>query len=245
MDCLEFRRRLTADPNARDPDFLAHRDGCRAGCPESWWRAQRAERRLERVLQSIDAPPDLAERVLLAQATALRARARHRWQAGLALAASLLVALIVAGYAWNLRSTGNGGALAGMAIAHVRSEAWSLTMSKPLGDASLQPVFAGRGVTLRGTPIHAVFAADCQVGPYKAVHLVLRENGEPVTALYLVDHRIAEARDFVRAGWRGREMPMGNGTLVLLGSGTNGFAAAEHAVADAILGPAGQAVAEL
>lgn len=245
MDCLEFRRRLAADPNARDPEFLAHRDECHIGCAESWWRAQRAERRLKRALQSIEAPADLAERVLLAQATTSRSRARHRWQAGLALAASLLVALIVAGYAGNLRSTGNGGALAGMAIAHVRSEAWSLTMTKPLGDQSLQPVFAGRGVALRSTPVHAVFAADCRVGPYKAVHLVLRENGEPVTALYLVDHRIAEARDFVRAGWHGREMPMGDGTLVLLGSGTSGFVAAEHAIAAAILGPAEQAVAEL
>jgi hypothetical protein len=245
MDCLEFRRRLAADPNARDPEFLAHRDECRAGCAESWWHAQRADRRLARALQSIEAPPDLAERVLLAQATALRAHARRRWQAGLALAASLLVALIVAGYAWNLRADSNGGALAGMAIAHVRGEAWSLTMTKPLGNPSLQPVFAGRGVTLRSTPVHAVFAADCRVGPYKAVHLVLRENGAPVTALYLVDHRIAEARDFVRAGWHGREVPMGDGTLVLLGTGTDGFAAAEHAIADAILGPAEQAVAAL
>lgn len=236
MDCLEFRRRLAADPNARDPEFLAHRDGCHAGCTESWLRAQRFERRLLTALQAVEAPPDLAERVLLAQATTLRPRARHRWRAGLALAASLLVALVVAGYAWNLRTTASGVALADMAIAHVRSEAWSLTMTRPLDDQALQPVFTGRGLTLRDAPTHAVFAADCRVGPYRAVHLVLRENGKPVTVLYVVDHRVAEAQDFVRSGWHGREVPMGNGTLVLLGTGSEGFAAAERALVDAVLG---------
>lgn len=235
MECLEFRRRLAAEPGSRDPEFLAHRDGCHAGCTESWWRAQRFERQLRNVVQSIDAPGDLGERVLLTQATSLRGRARHRWQIGLALAASLLAALVVAGYAWNLR-TADGGPLAGMAIAHVRSEAYSLTMTQPIDAARIRPVFTKRGVVLRDVPAHAVFAADCRVGPYRAVHLVLRENGNPVTALYVVGHRVADARDFSRAGWHGREVPIGNGTLVLLGHGNAGFAAAERALAGAVLG---------
>lgn len=235
MDCLEFRRRLAAEPGARDTEFLAHRDHCHAGCTESWWRAQRFERQLRGVLQSTEPRPDLAERVLLAQATSLRGRARHRWQTGLALAASLLVAFIVAGYAWSFRPA-DGGPLAGMAIAHVRSEAFSLTMTRPIDARQMRPVFAKRGVTLRSVPDHAVFAADCRVGPYRAVHLVLRENGNPVTALYVVGHRIADARDFSRAGWQGREVPIGDGTLVLLGNGSAGFAAAERAMADAVLG---------
>ncbi|MGH8126587.1 MAG: DUF3379 family protein [Rhodanobacteraceae bacterium] len=238
MDCLDFRRRLGSEPQTRDSEFLAHRDACRTGCAESWRRAQRFERRITDALQSVEAPPDLVERVLLAQATARRARVRRRSQIGWAVAASLLVAFIVAGYAWYLRANANGGALAGMAIAHVRSEAYSLTMSHKLGDRKLQSVFADRGLTMRGAPTRAVFAQDCRVGPYKAVHLVLREGGESVTALYVVGHRIAQAQDFHRSGWRGRELPMGAGTLVLLGNDTDGFAAAERAVAAAVLGSA-------
>jgi hypothetical protein len=242
VDCLEFRRRLAADPHTRDPDFLAHRDSCRAGCTESWWRAQRFERRVLDTLQSVGTPPDLAERVLLTQATTQRTRIRRRWQIGLALAASLLAALVVAGYAWNLGTASNANSLATLAIAHVRSEAYSLTMTRPIDSRKLQPVFAGRGLTLRGKPVHAVFAADCQVGPYKALHLVLRENGNPVTALYLIDHRVAAVQDFNRSGWRGREVPMGSGTLVLLGNDTEGFADAERTFADAVLGTAQHAL---
>ena len=236
MDCLEFRRRLAADPSTRDAEFLAHRDHCHTGCTESWWRAQRFERQLRGVLQSVEPRPDLPGRVLLTQATSLRARTRRRWQIGLAIAASLLLALVVAGYAWNPRAGFDGGPLAGMAIAHVRSEAFALTMTRPVDATQMRPVFAKRGVTLRNAPAHAVFAADCRVGPYRAVHLVLRENGSPITALYVVGHRIADARDFSRAGWHGREVPIGNGTLVLLGNGSAGFAAAERAMADAVLG---------
>jgi len=54
--------------------------------------------------------------------------------------------------------------------------------------------------------------------------------------LYVVGHRIADARDFSRAGWHGREVPIGNGTLVLLGNGSAGFAAAERAVTAAVVG---------
>jgi hypothetical protein len=241
MECLEFRRRLAAEPGSRDPEFLAHRDGCHAGCTESWWRAQRFERQLRNVLQGIDAPGDLGERIVLAQATSLRGRARHRWQIGLALAASLLVALVVAGYAWNLNPA-DGGPLAGMALAHVRSEAYALTMTRPIDATQMRPEFAKRGVALRDAPDHAVFAADCRVGPYRAVHLVLRENGSPVTALYVVGHRIADARDFSRDGWQGREVPIGNGTLVLLGNGSAGFAAAERALMEAVLEPAQRAL---
>lgn len=236
MDCLEFRRHLGSEPQSRDPEFLAHRDACRAGCAESWRRAQQFERRVVDALQSLEAPPDLVERVLLTHATSRRARVRRRWQIGSAVAAGLLVALVVAGYAWTLRGDANGGALAGMAIAHVRSEAYSLTMNRTVDDRKLQTVFAGRGLTMRGAPAHAVFAQDCRVGPYKAVHLVLREGGESVTALYVVGHRVAQAQDFHRSGWRGRELPMAGGTLVLLGNDTRGFAAAERAVAIAVLG---------
>lgn len=238
MDCLEFRRRLAADPQFGDSEFLAHRDNCRSGCAERWWRAQRAERRLLNVLQSVEAPPDLADRILLMQATTSRGdeRARRQRRIGLALAASLLLASIALGAAWKVRGTGD--ALPDMAIADILGdEVYSLTLTAPIDTQTMHAVFAGRGLPMRDMPGHAVYASDCMVGPYRAVHLVLREHGKPVTAMYVVGHRVTAARDFEKSHWRGREVPMGDGTLVLLGFGTEGFADAERAVAKAVLGP--------
>lgn len=243
MDCLEFRRILAADPHRSDRAFLAHRDACPSGCADRWWRAQRAERRLLGVLQSVEVPPDLQGRILLAQATASRGevRARRRWRIGLAVAASLLLAAVALGCAWKLG--GAGDALPNMAIADILGdEVYSLTLTVPLDDHALHAAFAGRGVAMRGIPRHAVYASDCMVGPYRAVHLVLREHGKPVTAMYLVGHRVARARDFQKSHWRGRELPMGDGTLVLLGFGTRGFAEAERAMAEVVLGPAPRGV---
>lgn len=242
MDCLEFRRRLAGEPRSRAPAFLAHRDSCHAGCTEAWWRAQRLERRLDNVL-SVEAPPNLAERVLLAHSTRARTRTRRRWQGGLAMAASLLLALGVGTFIWNPRPAADP--LPAMAIAHLPGEAMALTRTQPLTDAALRDGFAGRGVSLRGMPTGAVYVHDCEVGPYRVLHLVFREGAEPVIALYFVDHPGAGARDFHHGGWQGRELPLGHGTLLLLGADARGFAAVERSVREAVQGVPQQAVGEI
>ncbi len=242
MDCLEFRRRLAGEPRSRERAFLAHRDSCHAGCTEAWWRAQRLERRIDNAL-SVDTPDNLAERILLAHSTRSRARIRRRWQGGLALVASLLLALSIGTLAWNPRATADP--LPAMAVAHLPGEAFALARTQPVSDSALRSGFAARGVALRGMPQNAVYVHDCEVGPYRTVHLVFRAGDEPVTALYFVDHTISRARDFHRAGWQGREMPLGHGTLLLLGADARGFTDVERALRDALQGPAQQAIGEL
>ncbi|MEO6968045.1 MAG: DUF3379 family protein [Rhodanobacteraceae bacterium] len=241
MDCLEFRRRLAGEPRSREQAFLAHRDSCHAGCTEAWWRAQRLERRIDNAL-IVEAPPHLAERILLAHFTSMRTRVRRRWQ-GFAIAASLLVALGFSAFAFDRRASADP--LPAMGVAHLAGEAGALALTQPLGESALRRGFAGRGVALQAMPDDAVYINDCVVGPYRVVHLVFREGAEPVTALYFVDRTVARARDFHRNGWQGSEMPFGNGTLMLLGADARGFTSVERAMDDAVQGPAQQALAEL
>ncbi|HXS72995.1 MAG TPA: DUF3379 family protein [Rhodanobacteraceae bacterium] len=242
MDCLEFRRRLAAEPRSREAMFFAHRDSCHAGCTEAWWRAQRLERRIEQAL-SIEVPAQLAERILLAQATRTRTRAQRRWQLGFALAASVLLAVGIATFGWNRSALADP--LPGMSVAHVHGEAFALARTQPVSDGELRRDFAARGVNLRAMPQGAVFARDCDVGPYRTVHLVFRINNEPVTALYFVDRDTARTRDFRHAGWQGRELPLDHGTLLLLGSDARGFSDVERTLRQALQGPAQQTLAEL
>lgn len=231
MDCLEFRRRLAAEPRIRDAGFVAHRDGCHAGCTEAWWRAQRLERRIDNAL-IIDAPAQLAECILLAQATRTRTRTQRFRRMGLALAASLLIAVGVGGFALN--NAAQADPLPKMSIAHLPIESFALARTQPFSDAALRDVFAHRGVTLQNIPHDVVYAHDCQVGPYRTVHLVFRVGDQPVTALYFVNRPLRHARDFHRDGWQGREVPMGSGTLLLLGADARGFAGVESALRDAL-----------
>src|SRR5581483_3109127 len=213
MDCLEFRRRLAAEPRARDADFMAHRDSCHAGCTEAWWRAQRLEKRIE-VAMTVEAPEQLAERVLLAHATRARASA-HRWRIGLALAASLVLATAVGIFGWN-RDAG-ADPLPAISVAHLHHEAFSLASIQPVSQADLRENFAARGLTLHAMPADAVFVRDCDLGPYRTVHMVFRIG----------------------------EVPMGKGTLLMLGADARGFAQVERSMGEALQGPPQQALGEL
>jgi len=241
MDCLEFRRRLAAEPRSRDATFVAHRDSCHAGCTEAWWRAQRLERRIEEAL-AMEPPAGLAERVLLAQTTRMRVRTRRR-QVGLALAASLLLAVGVGTFGWDRAAQADP--LPTMSVAHMRHEAFALALTQPVPNEELRRDFAARGVNLHAMPKDAVFVRDCDLGPYRTVHLVFRINNEPVTALYFVGRDIARVHDFRHAGWQGRELPLDHGTLLLLGADARGFAEVERTLRDALDAPVQQALGQM
>jgi len=212
MDCLEFRRRLGAEPHSRAAELLAHRDSCPA-CAAAWERAQAFERELHAAFE-VPVPEGLAERVLLAQATGERHRQTRRRQLAFALAASLLLALGLGGYGWKQM---DARSLPALAVAHMPDEIHSLDLVQPIGTPAIAAGFAVRGVSLRGpAPVDVTYVHDCPVGPYKTVHLVSRVGGTPVAVLYLPHKQVAKASDFQRDGWHGRIVPLQHGTLVML-----------------------------
>ena len=242
MDCLEFRRRLGTEPHARDPEGLAHRDGC-AACRAAWERAQAFEHALQGALD-VPVPEGLAERVLLAQATGERQHTVRRRRVAFALAASLLLALGVGGYGWLQM---DAHSLPALAVAHMPGEIHSLDLNQPISEVAIAAGFADRGVSLRGSaPADVTYVHDCPVGPYKTVHLVSRIDGTPVAVLYFPNAH-ASRKDFRRNGWRGREVPLANGTLVMLTDrgGPHPFDAIEQGWRAAIDGPAEQRLSSL
>lgn len=217
MDCLEFRRQLGAEPHLDSPELRAHRDRCPA-CAAAWTRAQQFERELAAAL-AVPVPEGLAERVLLAQATMERGRRRRRHTAWLAIAATVLLTVLGGGGLW---MHADAHSLPAMAVAHARAaeEAFSLHLTRPLTRQAVAAGFAGRGLALRGpVPAHTTYVHDCIVGPYRVVHLVTRADGEAVVVLYVPHHAIDSDREFHRGDWRGREVAMTGGTLVLLTRG--------------------------
>lgn len=212
MDCLEFRRRLGAEPRSHDAELLAHREAC-AACMTAWERAQRFEQALLGALE-VPVPEGLADRVLLAQATGVRQRATRHRRVALGLAASLLIALGGAGVFWR---QAQANALPALAVAHMPDEITSLQLTRPIGTTAVAAVFAHRHVALKGPlPADTTYVHACGVGPYHAVHLVSRHDDESVAVLYMPGKQTRTRRDFQRDGWSGREVPLQHGTLVML-----------------------------
>lgn len=242
MDCLEFRRLLGSDPHVGDRAAREHLQGC-PFCADAYARAQAFEARLSAAL-NVAVPDGLADRILLAQLTGERrrrsaSRARLGW---MALAAAASVALAVG--LWGRQAT--TAPLSQLVAEHVTGphERDALSRTAPLPQGEVRKAFADRGVELAAVPDGIAYVSECPVGDYRTVHMVMPRGGEPVSVVYVVRHRVPTAADFERDGLRGREVPIRDGTLVLLAKDAGSFAALERAWQAAIEGPPALALAE-
>ena len=209
MNCVEFRRQLAIDPQATAADFVQHRAEC-PRCAEAHARALTFEGGLARAL-NVAAPAQLAEAILLAQTTAARRRRTNLRRASIfAAAAALVLALGVVGMRAEAKP------LSVQAVEHLHSEEEVLALTAPVAAAEVTATFAKRGVTLKQVPDGISFVAPCPVGNHRSVHLVMPTADGPLTVIYVADQKIGAAADFERDGLRGRSLPLGNGTLILL-----------------------------
>jgi hypothetical protein len=235
MDCLELRRQLGTDPRLADPAARAHLETC-AGCRDAHTRAQAFDARIAQAL-AVGVPEGFADRVLLAQLTAERQRPggrrlRYGWIA-LAAAAALVVAIGL------VRREGVGKSLPDLVVAHVTGEErQALDLRAPLPSADVARAFADRGVTLASVPPDVSYVQKCPVGGFKTVHMVMPRDNEAVSVLYVTKYRAPGVTNFERQGLRGREVPIADGTLVMVAANTAPFDGLEHAWRDALQGPA-------
>ncbi len=245
MNCLDFRRRIGAEPRTRDERFMAHRDACAEGCAAFWQRAQRFEDDLDAAL-AVPVPDGLADRILLAQATAERRGQVGRRRAWMAMAASVLIAVTAGGMFWRHVDRAS---LPALAVAHMPVEMDSLAMTAPMSDAAVAAGFADRAAPLKGpAPAGVTYVHDCMVGPYPAVHVVTRMNDEPVVALYLPGTMSDADASFRRDGWEGRELALRGGTLVVMaqdGANRHAMDAVARAWRSAIEGPLPREVGQI
>ncbi|RYD16159.1 MAG: DUF3379 family protein [Lysobacteraceae bacterium] len=237
MDCVEFRRQLGVAPEALDGRARAHLADCTSGCIEAAAEARAFEARLGRTL-AVPVPPALAQRLEdLPAANPQTRRPRGRRTAWIAFAAAAALVLAFGLAQWRR----NAVPLADLVVAHVTSPderaAWSLR--EPVAAGEVEAAFADRGVRLAGTPPAGVaYVALCGIGSRPIVHMLMPEQGRPVSVLYLPRYAIAAPAAFRQEELNGRTVQVGDGTLVLLARGTQRFDAIEHAWRDAIEGPA-------
>jgi len=240
MDCLEFRRHLGADPRRETAEMNSHRLDC-SGCSEAQARALGFELQLRRAL-AVPAPAGLADRILLAQATAERRSSgvqRRRWGAGLAIAAGLVLA-VGTGVLWQARTA---EAFPNMMVDHLKHEPEAFASREALPADDVIQRFEKRGVRLVSSlPPGISYVSACPIGPYKSVHMVMPEQEGPVTVIYIADHRERQRDDFQRGVWQGRSVPMGQGTLVMVAQNGHMFDTLETSWRHSIEGDINSAV---
>ena len=215
MNCLEFRRQLSVDPQCGEVDFAHHAREC-ARCAEACERANGFESSLRQAL-AIAPPPQLAESILLAHATRQqRQRQQYRRGGMLALAAAVVLA-------FGIGMRVEARPLSTQAVEHLREEAEVLTSTKLVSPGEVQQAFAKRGLALHSIPDGISFVGCCPMERHLTVHMVMPGGNGPVTVIYVVDDHERAREDFQRDGWHGRSIPMGQGTLVLLAQDASQF----------------------
>lgn len=205
MDHTQYRSATMAGPHDPDPDLRAHRESC-AECRAFTEQLLRFEARLERALL-IDIP---TKPVVLPFAG--RAQGPRRW---MAMAASLLLALVVAAGVW---LTLPQRSLAAAVVAHMAGEpdAWQLT-DVPVPDADLNEVLKDSKLRLKPAAGVVSYASSCSFRGHKVPHLVVQTQSGPVTVMVLVHEAVRNPKQFDEQGYRGTIVPVpGHGSIAVL-----------------------------
>jgi hypothetical protein len=223
MDCNAYRRSMMADPRAADPRLREHRESCH-DCNLFTESLQRFESSLGRALH-VALPADTLPP--LAKATpALRVPNRGRW---LAMAASVLMAVVVAGVLW---VAGPGSSLAADVVTHMGGEPDAWSTRAPVLDSELEAVLRDSHLRLSDGAGPVSYAASCAFRGHHVPHLVIQTDAGPVTVMVLVHENVPKPVRFEESGYRGVIVPVaGHGSLAVLTRGSSTDMKAVEAIA--------------
>lgn len=236
MDCTYYRRALMVDPRDPDPALGEHRATCH-DCNLYTQRLLSFESRLERALGvSVPAQADsqataraelgtgapgpgqvIPLRRQSPRAAANFATYRKGW---LAMAASVLLALVVAGGLW---LSAPGPSLAADVVTHMAGEpqAWQRT-EVPVPTPELREVLRSSKLHLGAGPGVISYAASCEFRGHRVPHLVVQTESGPVTVMVLVHEHVPKTVQFDEQGYRGVIVPVaGHGSLAVLTRGAS------------------------
>lgn len=207
MNCLEFRRRVGADPSISDDEIEAHRREC-AACARHQDELRAMDALIGRAL-AVDAAR-MRKSGVAASPAGIR-RQRPRW---LALAASIVIGVSVGLALW---ISSPRPSLAREVIGHVAHEPESMTSATPIAPGALAGVLDPDGTKLRPGIGTVSFAARCVFEGHVVPHLVVRTPRGPVTVLLLIHRHVSEPVRLAEQGYAGVVLPAPRGSIAIVG----------------------------
>jgi hypothetical protein len=220
MDCAGYRRAMMADPHDPEAGVREHRESCQ-DCKLFTEQLLRFESRLDRALR-VDLPAQgdaIAQVVPLRGKYSLRARRGLKGRKGwFAMAASVLLAVVVAGVLW---LSAPGPSLAADVVTHMggEPEAWRRT-DVPVTSDELQAVLHDSHLRLGNGADPVSYAQSCGFRGHHVPHLVIQTESGPVTVMVLVHEHVQKTVRFDEQGYRGVIVPVaGHGSLAVLTRG--------------------------
>jgi hypothetical protein len=212
MNCLEFRRICLAEPESRDMDYLRHQQQCRR-CAEYAASVIRGDKRLAEALR-VDAPDNLASRIILRQSIFSGRAARRNVRRMYALAAGVLLAIGLAGGWFILNHIPE---VDRAVIARINAVPASRVAKSQISNAELIRVIRTVGGELNGEIGRVHYASIYYVREHQCGQLIIQGAVGPVTILLMPGVYIDAARDLHSRELNGIVVPTTNGSMAIVG----------------------------
>lgn len=150
------------------------------------------------------------------------------WQWG--LAASVLGFAILLGVWQTPQSikTLSGEATIDHILAHIQEDPTLMTVVKlPNGEQELQQLFANVGAQL-AKPVEGMsYAGMCDVEGQKGLHIVMQEQGQPITIIVIPGQQVAVTEAFHKSGYQGELIPVKGGVVAIVANSMEQVALAQ------------------
>ncbi len=221
IGCLEFRRRVGAEPFAADTEVEAHRQGCPA-CARHQDELRAMDGVIRRAL-AIDPPPRESS-----PAKSPSGASRRRL---FAIAASLVAGAAVGVV---LLVSAPRASIAREVIGHVEHEPGAMGATAPLSPAAVAEVLGPDGMRLRPGAGYVSFAARCVFDGHVVPHLVVRTPEGPVTVLMLRHRTVDGPLRLDDARYEGVVLPAPKGSIAIVGVAIGDIEGVARAVFEAV-----------
>lgn len=206
MNCLEFRRTAGGDPQHLPDDARLHAETC-PHCAEHLRRLRAFDERIRAALTV----PASAESGL-GSVTPTPGLDRRRW---MALAASIVGGVLVGTLLW---VSSPRDSLARDLAEHLDHEPQAMTSSAPADVDAVARVLERGGIRLRPDAGTVSYANSCEFRGHTVPHLVVRTDRGPVTVMVLRHEKPAAPSSFDEQGYSGRIVPVGPGSIAVIGA---------------------------
>ena len=237
MECLEFRRQCATEPSRKGEALLTHASEC-AACEAFAQEMAGFDILLTKALQ-VPLPASLENYSSDGSATPTsishaRAKKTRSIPTGgwLALAASVVVAALVSVGVWRGAAPESLGS---EVIAHLRHEPMSLLpVAIPVAAANIDVVLRRTGARVNASLGTVSYVESCPFRNQQVAHIVIEGSTGPVTLLLLPHVAVTEATPFEEEGFKGTIVPVGKGSVAIIGSETEPLDVVKKLVSSAV-----------
>lgn len=232
-NCKDYREALTAEPGFDDES--GHLDTC-AACQEYSGEMLALNDDIAAAM-ALTVPelvmPDLPnlESDNVVTLSDRRVISKPAW---LAVAATVLIAAVI-----GIRMTGTGieyGTLEEQLLAHVDNEPASLLpTSTPVSDGQLAQAVPANIATMNHDAGLITYAMSCNINGNDVPHLVIQGEHGPITILLMPYEKVAEASSIDGVNVQGIILPVGDGSIAIIGSREEQLDVVKQKVLDSVM----------